>query len=123
MSYRDFEDLATRRTSDITLRDKAFNIAKHSKYGGYQRGLSSMVYKFFDKKTSGSGSAIKIENISNKELAEKLHKQSVRKFGKIKGITITNAFLKTLKQSNHKPNKMWIDKASEFYNRSMVYYG
>ena len=33
--------------------DKAFNIAKNAKYDRYQRGLASMVYKFFDKKTSG----------------------------------------------------------------------
>ena len=62
------------------LRDKAFNIAKNPKYDRYQRGLASMVYKFFDKKTSGSG--IKNENISNKELAEDLHKPIIRKFNK-----------------------------------------
>ena len=62
------------------LRDKAFNIAKNPKYDRYQRGLASMVYKFFDKKTSGGG--IKNENISNKELAEDLHKPIIRKFNK-----------------------------------------
>ena len=62
------------------MRDKAFNIAKNPKYDRYQRGLASMVYKFFDKKTSGSG--IKNENISNKELAEDLHKPIIRKFNK-----------------------------------------
>ena len=62
------------------LRDKAFNIAKNPKYDQYQRGLASMVDKFFDKKTSGSG--IKNENISNKELAEDLHKPIIRKFNK-----------------------------------------
>ena len=36
-----------------------------------------------------------------------------------KGITITNAFQKILDESNHKPNKIWVDKGSEFYNRSM----
>ena len=36
-----------------------------------------------------------------------------------KGITITNVFQKTLKESNRKPNKIWVDKGSEFYNRSM----
>ena len=36
-----------------------------------------------------------------------------------KGITITNAFQKTLDESNHKPNKIWLDKGSEFYNTSM----
>ena len=41
-----------------------------------------MVCKFFHKKTSGSG--IKNENISNKELSEELHKPIVRKFNKRK---------------------------------------
>ena len=36
-----------------------------------------------------------------------------------KGITITNAFQKILKESNRKPNKIWVDKGSEFYNRSI----
>ena len=36
-----------------------------------------------------------------------------------KGITITNAFQKTLDGSNRKPNKIWVDKGSKFYNRSM----
>ena len=36
-----------------------------------------------------------------------------------KRITITNAFQKILDESNHKPNKIWVDKGSEFYNRSM----
>ena len=36
-----------------------------------------------------------------------------------KGITITNAFQKILKTSNRKPNKIWVNKGSEFYNRSM----
>ena len=33
-----------------------------------------------------------------------------------KDITITNAFQKTLKESNRKPKKIWVDKGSEFYN-------
>ena len=36
-----------------------------------------------------------------------------------KGIMITNAFQKILDRSNRKPNKIWVDKGSEFYNRSM----
>ena len=63
MAYGDFKDLTKRTTSNKILRDKVFNIAKNPKYDGYQRRLASMVYKFFDKKTSGSG--IKNENISN----------------------------------------------------------
>ena len=55
MAYEDFKDLARRTASDKVLRDKAFNIAKNSKYDGYQREFASMVYKFFDKKSAGSG--------------------------------------------------------------------
>ena len=57
---RDFTDLTKRTAFDKILRDKAFNIAKNSKYDGYQSGLVLMVYKCFDKKTSGS--SIKNEN-------------------------------------------------------------
>ena len=60
------------------MHDKAFNIPKSPKYGGYQRGLPSMVYKFFGRNTSSG--EIKIENMSNKELAEELHKPMIRKF-------------------------------------------
>ena len=35
-----------------------------------------------------------------------------------KGITITNAFQRFLDESIRKPNKIWVDKGSEFYNRS-----
>ena len=71
MAYGDFKDLAKRIATDKVLRDKAFNIAKDPKYDGYQRGLASMVYKFFDKKTAGSG----IKPMpQNKQLPEDLHK-------------------------------------------------
>ena len=36
-----------------------------------------------------------------------------------KGIKITNALQKILDQPNRKPNKVWVDKCSEFYKRSM----
>ena len=49
MAYGDFKDLARRTASDKVLRDKAFNIAKNCKYDRYQRGLSSIVYKFLIK--------------------------------------------------------------------------
>ena len=55
MAYGDFKDLARRTASDKSLRDKAFSIAKNPKYNGYQRGLASMVYNFFNKKSAGSG--------------------------------------------------------------------
>ena len=53
MTYGDFNHLNKIADADKVLRDKAFNIAKNSKYDGYQRGLASMVNKFLDKKTSG----------------------------------------------------------------------
>ena len=78
MADGDFKDLAKRTTSDKVLRYKAFNIAKNPKYDGYQRGIASMVYKFFDKKSKGSGVNIPLE--SNEELAKELHKPIIRKF-------------------------------------------
>ena len=50
MAYGDFKNLVKRTATDKVLRNKAFNIAKDANYDGYQRGLASMVYKFFDKK-------------------------------------------------------------------------
>ena len=76
MAYGDFKDLNRRIFAEKVLHDKAFNIAKDPKYDEYQCGFHSMVYRFFDKNTSGSG--IKNENISNKELAEELHKPVIR---------------------------------------------
>ena len=125
-----------------------------------------MLYKFFDKKSKGSG----VVNIKltpqNQQLAEELHKPIIKKFEKRKvhavfkdniwgadladmqllsrynkgirfllcvidifskyalvvslkgkkGISIVEAFQSILKQSNRKPNKIWVDKGSEFYN-------
>ena len=76
----DFKDLKRRTVSDNVLRDKAFNIAKNTKYDGYQRGLPSMVYKFFDKKSKGSG--VNIPSEFNEQLAEELHKPIIKNFKK-----------------------------------------
>ena len=54
MGYGDFKDLKSGTFSDKVLRDKAFNIAKNPKYDRYERGLASVVYTFFDKKSAGS---------------------------------------------------------------------
>ena len=175
MAYEDFKDLTERTAADKVLQNKAFNIAKNPKYYEYQRGLASIVYKFFDKKTKGSGvttlankSAIK-STPQNEQFAEEIHKPIIRKFRKRKvysafkdniwtadlanvqligkfnkgfkfllcvidiyskyawivslkdkkGVSIANAFQKILKKSNRKPNKIWVDKGGEFYNRSM----
>ena len=87
MAYGDFKYLAKRIASDKLLRDKAFNIAKNSKYDGYQRGLSSIVYKFFDKKSKGSGVNMPLE--FNEQLAKELHKPIIRNF---KNRTIYSGF-------------------------------
>ena len=64
MAYGDFKDLNRRTIADKVLRDKAFNIAKNTKYDKYQRGLASIVYKLFDKNMYDG--AVKIEIIYNK---------------------------------------------------------
>ena len=129
-----------------------------------------MVYKFFDKKTKGSGAILANKSAikyipQNEQLAEELHKPIIRKFKKRKiysafkdniwladlanmqliskfnkrfrflfcvidvyskyawvvplidkkALSIANAFQNILKKSNRKPNKIWIDKGSEFY--------
>ena len=126
-----------------------------------------MVYKFFDKKSTGSGFK-KLKNATRNcsILADELHKPIIRKFNKRKvysqfkdnilgvdladmqslsrknkgikyllcvidlyskyafviplkdkkGISIVNAFNKIIKQSNRKPNKIWVDQGGEFYN-------
>ena len=61
MAYGVFKYLTRRTASDKIIRDNAFNIAKNPKYGGCQRRLASMVYKFFDEKTSGG--TVKNEDI------------------------------------------------------------
>ena len=94
MTHGNFKDWTRWTAADKVLHDKLFNIAKNSKYDGYKRGLTSMVYKCFDKKTSGTG--IKNNNVSNKQLANKLDKPITKKF-----------------------NKKKVDKGSELYNRSM----
>ena len=81
MASGDFKDLAKKTASDEVLREKAFNIAKDPKYDGYQRGLTSMVYKFFDKKSVGSGVNTHANKyaFNNEKLAEELHKPIIRK--------------------------------------------
>ena len=167
-AYADHKDLINRTEAEKVLRDKAYDIASNPKYDGYQRGLVSMVYNFFDKKSMGSGFK-KLKNTakpSSSILADELHKPIIRKFNKRKvysqfkyniwgvdladmqslsrknkgikyllcvidlyskyafviplkdkkGISIVNAFDKMIKQSNRKPNKIWVDQGGEFYN-------
>ena len=78
MAYGKAKDLVRRTQSDKVSRDKAFKIVNDPKYDHCQRGLASMVYKLFDKKSKGSG----ITNESNYQLAKELHKPIIRKFKK-----------------------------------------
>ena len=80
MAYGKSKDLTKRTQSGKVLRDKAFKIASDPKYDGYQRELASVVYKFFNKKTRGSG----IANEPNYQLANEHHKPIIRRFRKIK---------------------------------------
>ena len=172
-AYADHKDLINRTKSDKVLRNKAYDIASNPEYDGYQRGLASMVYKFFDRKSTAglttepsslerTGSGFKSSSI----LADELHKPIIKKFDKRKvysqfkdniwgvdladmqslsrknkaikyilcaidlfskyafvvplkdkkGISIVNAFNKIIKQSNRKPNKIWVDQGGEFYD-------
>ena len=172
-AYADHKDLINRTEADKFLRDKSYDIVSNPEYDGYQRGLASMVYKFFDKKSTGSGFK-KLKNTaepsalacSSSILADEHHKPIIRKFNKRKvysqfkdniwgvdladmqsltrknkgikyllcaidlyskyvfviplkdkkGISIVNAFNKIIKQSNRKPNKIWVNQGGEFYN-------
>ena len=80
MAYGDFKDFKRRTFSDKVLRDKTFNIAKNHNYDAYQRGLASVVYTFFDKKSKGSGVNIEVKH--NEQLAKELHKPIIRNFKK-----------------------------------------
>ena len=87
-AYSDSNDLTKRTVADKILKNKVFDIAKDPKYDGYQRGLTSMVYNFFDskaaspdKKSVGSGAKLIPQN---EQLADELHKPIIRKFKKRK---------------------------------------
>ena len=81
MAYGKSKDLIKRTQSGKVLKHKAFKIASNSNYNGYQRGLASMVYKFFYKKSKGSGI---VTNEPNYQLANELHKSIIRKSKKRK---------------------------------------
>ena len=55
MVYGKYKDLTKETESDKVLKNKALKIASNPKDDGYQRGLVSIVYKFFDKKSKCSG--------------------------------------------------------------------
>ena len=93
-AYADHKDLINRTEADKVLRDKVYDIASNPKYDGYQRGLASMIYKFFDKKSTAEPSSLermgsgfkKLKNTARNSsiLADECHKLSIRKFNKRK---------------------------------------
>ena len=94
MAYGKSKDLTKRTQSDKVLRDKAFKIESDPKYDGYQRGLASMVYKFFDKKSSGGGidtePNYQFEMIFTGRLLEKLRDEKfIHLLGTIFGVLIS----------------------------------
>ena len=163
-AYGDFKDLKRRTQSDKFLKNKTFEIESNPKYNAYQRGLASMVYKFFNQTSKGTG--MKFEIKENQQLANELNKPIIRKFKKRQvyssfkdniwgidladmqliskynkgiryllcandlfsnyafvvplkdkeGTTIVNAFQSILNNSKRRPNKIWVDQGSEFYN-------
>ena len=172
-AYADYKDLINRTEADKVLRDKAYDIASNPEYDGYQSGLASMVYTFFDEKSTAGPSSLErmgigIARDSSSILTDELHKPIIRKFNKRevysqfkdniwgvdladmqslsrknkgikyllcaidlfskyafaiplkdkKGISIVNAFDKIIKQSERKPNKIWVDQVSEFHNNN-----
>ena len=94
-AYANHKDLINRTEADKVLKDKAYNIASNPEYDGYQRGLASMFYKFFDKKSTAEPSSLermgssfkKLKNTtksSSSILADELHKPIINKFNKRK---------------------------------------
>ena len=167
-AYAKYKDVENRLIADDKLENSAYDIASNPEYDGYQRGLASMVYKFFNSKVPPRNKTILGKGMKevNKILAEELHKPVIKIFNKRKlysqfkdniwgvdladtrllsrkskgikyllcaidlfskyafvvplkdkkGISITNAFNKIIKQSNRKPHKIRVDQGGEFYN-------
>ena len=51
MFYGKYKDLTKKTQSGNVLREKLFEVASNPRFDGYQRGLTLMVYRFFDKKS------------------------------------------------------------------------
>ena len=84
-AYGKYKDLIKRTQSGKVLRGKAFEIASNPKYDIYQKGLAAMVYRFFSKKSTGTG----IKSMPKQQLANELHKTIIRK---IKGKKMYSSF-------------------------------
>ena len=83
-AYAKYKDRLNRGQSDIFLKNKALKIVTDPRVNGYQRGLASMVYKFFNERTKGSGINLQANSLNNEILAEELHKSNIKNFKKRK---------------------------------------
>ena len=79
-AYAKCKDRLNRKQSDIVLKNKALKIATDPRVNGYQRRSASMVYKFFNERTKGSGINNKGNLLVNSQLAEELHKPIIKNF-------------------------------------------
>ena len=161
-----YKDRLNRKQSDIVLKNKTLKIATDPRFNGYQGGLASMIYNFFNERTKGSGINLQESSLNNEVLAEGFHKPTIKNFKRRKvystfkdniwgvnladmqliskynkgiryllcvidlfsryasviplknknGDSIVEGFKKILNDSNRKPNKIWLDHGSEFYN-------
>ena len=87
-AYAKYKDRASRRQSDIVLKNKALKIVTDPRVNGYQRGLASMVYTFFNERTKGSGINNKGNLLVNSQLAEECHKPIIKNFKRKKYILV-----------------------------------
>ena len=85
-AYAKYRDRLNRKKSDVALKNKALKITMDPRINGYQRGLASMVYNFFDKRTKGSGLNYNKKLNENKALAEEHHKPIIKNFKRRKYI-------------------------------------
>ena len=85
-AYAKYKDVENRLKADNKLKNSAYDIARNPEYDGYQRGLASMMYKFFNSKVVPRNKTISAKGTKevNKILAEELHKPVIRKFNKRK---------------------------------------
>ena len=79
-AYARYKDRLSRKQSDIALKNKALKIATDPRVNGYQRGLASMVCKFFNERTKGSGINLQANSLNNEILAKELHKPIIKNF-------------------------------------------
>ena len=79
-AYAKYKDRINRKQSDIVLKNKALKIAVDPRVNGYQRGLASIIYKFFNERTKGSGIESGNRFTKNEILAEELHKPIFKNF-------------------------------------------